>query len=169
MTTSQVFLDYSARKLEQLGARIETCLLQLKEEQIWWRAAENQNAVGNLVLHLAGNVRQWIGHGVAGWPDLRQRDLEFAARNATAAELAQALKSSLEPAIEVLRSLDPAELDQPLGVQGYQVTKLEGIYHVVEHFSQHTGQIILLTKALTGSDLGFYAHIGRPAHKETTP
>jgi uncharacterized protein DUF1572 len=76
----QLFLDYSVRKLRQLTGRIEDCLGRLTEEQIWARGAESENAVGNLVLHLSGNVRQWIVAAVGGRPDIRERDAEFGAR-----------------------------------------------------------------------------------------
>ena len=83
-SSDRLFLDYSARKLRQYAGRIEDCLGRLNEEQIWARGAESENAVGNLVLHLAGNVRQWIVAAVGGRPDIRQRDAEFAARGGVA-------------------------------------------------------------------------------------
>src|SRR5207244_11762295 len=76
----RAFLDYSAKKLQQLGSRIETCLNTLNQDQVWARGSDNENAVGNLVLHLCGNVRQWIVSGVGGQPDTRDRDAEFLAR-----------------------------------------------------------------------------------------
>src|ERR1700691_5757570 len=95
----RLFLDYSARKLRQLNSRIEDCLGRLTEEQIWARGAETENAVGNLVLHLSGNVRQWIVAGVGGRPDVRQRDAEFAARGGLAAHgLAEHLRGIVEEA-----------------------------------------------------------------------
>ena len=93
--TDRIFLDFSVRKLELLTGRIESCLDRLNAEQIWARGSENENAVGNLALHLAGNVRQWIVSGVGGKPDVRERDAEFAARGgASAAELKQRLRAS---------------------------------------------------------------------------
>ena len=80
MTIETEFLIFSAEKLTQLMARIDACVLKLTPEQIWMRAEANQNAMGNLLLHLNGNVRQWILHSVGGQPDLRDRDAEFAAR-----------------------------------------------------------------------------------------
>jgi uncharacterized damage-inducible protein DinB len=167
----RIFIDYSIRKLEQLAGRIETCLAQLNEEQIWARGGEHENAVGNLALHLCGNVRQWIVSGIGGAPDTRQRDAEFAARGGHALPaLQQRLRATVEEAAAVLRSLPPARLTEQVTIQNYDVPVLEAIYHVVEHFSMHTGQILFATKTLTGADLGFYKHLARAAaHGEKTP
>lgn len=167
----RLFLDYSARKLRQLGGRIEDCLGRLTEEQIWARGAENENAVGNLVLHLSGNVRQWIVAGVGRQPDIRQRDAEFAAQGGiTAAELAERLRGIVVEAAGIIETVAPDRLAESLTVQGYNVTVLEAIYSVVEHFSGHTGQIVYATKMLTGKDLGYYSYLKTAAaHGEQTP
>jgi len=165
------FLNYSAEKLRQLGGRIETCLGTLTEEQIWARGSENENAIGNLVLHLCGNVRQWIVSGIGGAPDERQRDREFAARGRVAGpELAERLRTVVAEATTVLDGVSAERMAQRVTVQKYEMTVLSAIYHVVEHFSGHTGQIIFATKMLTGSDLGFYRHLSAAAaHSEKTP
>jgi len=168
---ARLFLDFSIRKLEQLASRIEACLALLPAEQIWARSNPIENAVGNLVLHLCGNVRQWIGHGVGGLADVRERAGEFQTRDGiSAAELASQLKQTVHQAIEILRALPPERLTETTTLQGYEVSLLEAIYHVVEHFAQHTGQIIYVTKRVTGRDLGFYRHLEeRAAHYDTTP
>jgi uncharacterized damage-inducible protein DinB len=170
-SSDRLFLDYSARKLRQLCGRIEDCLGRLTEEQIWARGAESENAVGNLVLHLSGNVRQWIVAAVGGRPDIRQRDAEFAARGGLAASgLAGRLHGIVEEAAAVIETLGPDRLAEGLTVQSYPVTVLEAIYHVVEHFSGHTGQIIYATKLITGKDLGYYSHLKTAAaHAAQTP
>jgi uncharacterized damage-inducible protein DinB len=167
----RLFLDCSARRLEQSSARIGACLGKLNEEQLWARGGENENAIGNLVLHLSGNVRQWIVSGVGGRPDIRQRDREFSARGGVSIpELAGRLRGTVEEAAAVLGALTPERLAERVVIQQYDVSVLEAIYHVVEHFSGHTGQIIFATKMLTGSDLGFYRHLGSPgAHGEKMP
>ncbi len=171
MNEERVFLDYSARKLRQASGRVQDCLGRLTADQVWMRGAETENAVGNLVLHLAGNVRQWIVAGVGGRPDIRQRSEEFAARGGqTPAELAEHLRGVIEEAAAVIDTLPPARLGEHLVVQSYDVTVLEAIYHVVEHFSGHTGQIIFATKLLSGDDLGFHRHLKTTAaHSERTP
>ncbi len=170
MSPGAIFLGYSADKLEQQSARIADCLDRLSEEQIWSRTGEGANAAGNLVLHLCGNVGQWIGSGVSGEPDTRKRDAEFANRgDASREQLKQQLAATIRAAVTVIRALPEQRLSTRVRVQNYDVTVLEAIYHVVEHFSGHTGQIIFATKLLTGSDLGYYAHLNQAAHAERVP
>jgi uncharacterized damage-inducible protein DinB len=166
----QIFREFSAKKLRQLFSRIHSCLDRLSEEQIWARGTKNENAIGNLVLHLNGNVRQWILTGVAGHPDRRDRDAEFAERGGVPkTELLGRLDATLDEAIRVIESLDAERLQQRTSVQKYEVTVLEAVAHVVEHFAQHTGQIIFATKLLTGEDLGFYKHLSGATHTAKTP
>jgi len=170
MTVSTEFLDFSADKLTELMGRIDTCVLKLTPEQVWMRASTSQNAVGNLLLHLNGNVRQWILHGVGGQPDVRDRDAEFAAEGeARAADLLARLRITVEEAVALFRALPHQRLMERLLVQGYEVTVLAAIYHVVEHFSGHTFQIIYATKQATGEDLGFYAHLSGSKLREPNP
>jgi uncharacterized damage-inducible protein DinB len=168
---NRIFLDFSVRKLELLTGRIESCLDRLDGEQIWARGGENENAVGNLVLHLAGNVRQWLVSGVGGKPDIRERDAEFAARGgASVEELKQRLRAAVTEAVAAIGGLSAERLTERVTIQKYEQTVLEAIYHVVEHFSMHTGQIQFATKMLTGADLGFYSHLRTAAaHGEKTP
>jgi uncharacterized damage-inducible protein DinB len=159
----QAFIDYSCDKLQQLTERICACLDKLNQEQIWHRGGANQNAIGNLILHLCGNIRQWIGFGVDGQSDSRRREEEFAARGGSEArDLKDCLRSTVAEAVRVVRSLTPERLEQTTQIQGYQLTILKAVYHVVEHFSGHAGQIIFITKHFTGEDLGFYSHLHDP-------
>jgi uncharacterized damage-inducible protein DinB len=160
MTLGGEFLGYSESKLRELTSRIETCLGELTEEQVWARGKQSENAVGNLVLHLCGNVGQWIVSAIGGQPDDRVRDQEFAARgSAGKSELAARLRSTVDDALRVIGGLAEEQLTARHSIQGYDVSVLEAIYHVVEHFSMHTGQIIFITKLLTTADLGFYRHL----------
>jgi uncharacterized damage-inducible protein DinB len=161
----QAFLKYSAEQLLTLSGRIEDCLGRLSAEQVWSRNSDNQNAAGNIVLHLCGNLRQWIIGGVGGQPDVRDRDAEFAARGGLQpAELAAKLKATVREAAEVIRALPVERLAERKTIQKvYETTLMEAIYHVVEHFAQHTGQIIFATKLLTGEDLGYYKHLTKSA------
>lgn len=161
----QAFLQYSAEQLLTLSGRIEDCLGRLSSEQVWSRNSDNQNAAGNIVLHLCGNLRQWIIGGVGGQPDVRDRDAEFAARGGLQpAELAARLKATVSEAAEVIRALPVERLGERKTIQKvYETTLMEAIYHVVEHFAQHTGQIIFATKLLTGEDLGYYKHLSKSA------
>lgn len=167
---AHIFVDTSVRRLNQLTGRITACLDRLALEQIWSRGTENENAVGNLVLHLCGNVRQWIGYGVGGLDDIRVRDREFEARGGAApTDLKGRLEAAIREAVTVLAEVTSAQLLDVVTIQNYKLTKLEAIYHVVEHFSQHTGQIIFATKQMTGEDLGFYRHLTKQGHSEKTP
>jgi len=170
-TLDRIFLDVSQKKLQQLTSRIEQCLAQLTAEQVWARGSENENAIGNLVLHLAGNVRQWIISGIGGKPDIRVRDREFTARgDVEPAELGERLKSTVEEAVAVLGQVSAGRLAEIVTIQKYDITVMEAIAHVIEHFAQHTGQIIFATKMLTGQDLGFYKHLKTTAaHGEKIP
>jgi uncharacterized damage-inducible protein DinB len=163
----RIFLDFSAAKLRQLASRIETCLGKLSDDQVWARGSENENAVGNLALHLCGNARQWILSGVGGAPDTRQRDSEFNAQGGyTREQLAAHVKQTVDEAARVVESIAPERLAERIKPQGYDVTVLEAIYHVVEHFAMHTGQILFATKMLTGEELGFYRHLKATAKSQ---
>jgi uncharacterized damage-inducible protein DinB len=136
--------------------RIERCLGILSNQQIWWRPNEQSNSAGNLALHLAGNVRQWIVAGLGGATDARQRDLEFSERGPVPrARLVRLLRSAVLDACRVIRRLTPAELAAGYEIQKMPVTGLNVLLHVVEHFAFHSGQIIFITKELASQDLRF--------------
>jgi uncharacterized damage-inducible protein DinB len=136
--------------------RLEQCLQQLSEEEIWWRPNESSNSAGNLALHLAGNVRQWIVSGLGGAPDVRHRDQEFAERGPLPrAQLLQDLRAAVTAACRVLRRLTSRDLRRTYSIQKFRVTGLNAVLHVTEHFAFHTGQIVFITKLKRGEDLGF--------------
>jgi hypothetical protein len=143
-------------------SRITDCLGRLSEDQIWLRGSENENAVGNLVLHLCGNVRQWIGSGVLGSQDIRERHSEFEARGTgTKQNLQASLEIIVKQALKGIKTLPPNRLAERINVQNTDTTVLQAIYAAVEHFSYHTGQIIFATKMMTRQDLGYYKHLNR--------
>jgi uncharacterized damage-inducible protein DinB len=155
---SKAFVDRALEYLlDHYLPKIERCLEKLTDEQIWWRANEESNSIGNLILHLCGNARQWIISGVGRQPDARVREAEFEQREVISRdELLTLLRSTLSEIDTVLRTLDPSTLLDRRQIQGHDVDLLEAIFHVTEHFSMHAGQIFLLTKLLTGTDLRFY-------------
>ena len=154
------FLTTAADKLAENLDRIETCLTELPPHSVWARDSDNGNAVGNLLLHLEGNVRQWILSGIGAAPDARDRPSEFSARTGeTASVLLATLRGTVGEAVALIRSLPHERLVEQVSIQGYDTTVLSAIFHVVEHFSGHTYQIILLTKRFTAKDLGFYRHL----------
>jgi len=137
--------------------KIERCVTLLTDEQIWWRANPASNSIGNLLLHLSGNVRQWIVVGLGGAVDERDRDAEFAQRDLIPRdELLSRLRETLREADQTLTNFDDERLLERFRIQGTEVTALAAIMHVVEHFSMHTGQIILLAKMFAEVDLEFY-------------
>lgn len=152
------YMEYCRqRMLEEFWPRIQRCVQELSEEDIWWRAHETNNSVGNLLLHLSGNVRQWIVSGIGGRPDARNRQQEFAEREGIPkAELLQRLETALREADEALERFDVGKLLEVRHIQKYDVTCLDAVSHVVEHFAQHLGQIIYVTKLRSGRDLKFY-------------
>lgn len=142
--------------VEVYPPRIVHCLKLLSEEEIWWRPNRASNSVGNLVLHLQGNVRQWIISGLGKQPDQRDRDREFAETGPIPRRaLLAGFRKTVNEAGEVLVTLSPSDLVRMFSIQGYSVTGLEAIGHVAEHFAFHAGQIIFVTKLKCGKDLRF--------------
>jgi uncharacterized damage-inducible protein DinB len=155
---SRTFITKSRTLLtEDYVPKIERCLDRLPEKDIWWRPNEASNSIGNLILHLCGNVTMWIVGGVGSLPFERNRQQEFDEhREIPASELRQRLKDVISRADEVMSRLDASALMTRRQIQGYDVTVLEAVYHVVEHFGMHTGQIILVTKARVGTELSLW-------------
>jgi uncharacterized damage-inducible protein DinB len=146
-------------------AKLRAAVLALPPDRVWWRANEASNSAGNLILHLAGNVRQWVVSGIGGAPDTRARDAEFAAEGAMgAAELLQHLESTLREVDAVLARLTPGSLGETRRIQGRETTVLSALYHVVEHFSGHTGQVILIAKMHAPGAIRFYESANGLAH-----
>lgn len=152
------FVDKSRRLLtSDYVPKIEQCLDRLSDADIWWRPNEASNSIGNLILHLCGNVTMWIVGGVGRQPFERNRQLEFdERRHIPVDELRKRLTTTVRKADEVLAGIGSVELLTRRTIQDYDVTVLEAIYHVVEHFGMHTGQIILLSKARVGQDLSLW-------------
>lgn len=156
-SAADALLHYARQKLPEYLAQIERCLRLLTDEQAWWRPNGATNAVGNLVLHLRGNVQQWIVAALGGGTFQRDRPAEFAARGGPDREaLAVQLAGTVRDALQVLGRLEPSALDRQHDIQGYRVTAATAVIHVLEHFAFHTGQIIHATKWLTGAELSLY-------------
>lgn len=151
------FIRQSNFRLEEALPRIIQCLNELSEEQIWQRPNDNSNSVGNLVLHLCGNVRQYIISNLGNQADTRTRDAEFAAKEGhSRAELSEKITATIHESVQVIAQLSTEDLLKERSVQGFQQTGINSIIHVVEHFSYHTGQIAFWTKLLKDIDLAFY-------------
>lgn len=163
-----IFLEFSRNKLlKQHWPRLMTCVEELTGEQVWWRPNEASNSIGNLLLHLNGNVRQWLIASFEHREDLRDRPAEFSARSGiTASELLEGLTATMEEAAAVLNDLTAEQLAASYEIQGYHVRGLDAVYQVVEHFGLHYGQIAYITKLLSGKDLGFYRELNPTGRAE---
>lgn len=158
MSIAASFLERSRYYLcREYPTKIRQAVEAMPADRVWWRPNDSSNSVGNLLLHLSGNVRQWIVSGVGGQPDVRKRNMEFAARGGAAAPaLLDGLDATLRDADAVIRGLLPSELLVRRTIQGRDTTVMEAVYHVVEHFAGHTGQIIWIAKMSAPGAVKFY-------------
>ena len=152
-TLAQTFLSESRQYLRDAYlTAIEGSVAPLTDAQVWWRPNDASNSIGNLILHLSGNVRQWIVGGVGQRPNERNRQQEFDQREPIPKEqLLDRLRTVLNEADAVLASLTEGGLTERREIQGHDTTVLKAIYHVVEHFSTHTGQILWIVKSQLGA------------------
>lgn len=154
---SKEFLEQSAYRIGLNFPRIKTCIDMLSDGELWQRPNGSSNSIGNLVLHLCGNMTQYVISALGGIEDKRERDLEFSATEGyTAAELLQKMRSVNDECIRIIKGLSEEQLTADYEVQGYTMTGTAIIIHVTEHYSYHTGQIVFLTKSLKDTDTGFY-------------
>lgn len=164
---AQEFLQQSIIHLEVNTPRIEKCLAELTEYEVWQRPNGSSNSVGNLLLHLCGNITQYILSGLGQVHDHRVREAEFAATEGfTKAELFQKLTTTVQDACEVIRHLDDTDLLRVRTVQCFELSAIGIIVHVTEHYSYHTGQIAFWTKQLKNKPLDFYAGMNLNANNE---
>jgi len=165
VTSADLLSNFLARSRYYLNLeyplKLRRAVDAMPPEAIWARGNESSNSVGNLLSHLAGNVRQWIVCGVGNVPDDRNRAAEFAARDgAPAAALLAQLERTLAEADAVLARQSPQSLSEQREIQGRSITVLDAVYHVVEHFSMHVGQVILLAKLHAPGSVRFYDDAG---------
>lgn len=152
------FLNESVFRMDENTKRIANCIDRLEKVQIWKRPNEYSNSIGNLILHLCGNITQYVISSLGGVKDERERDLEFGIREGfSKAQLMAKLSATVESAINTINAMDPEQLMMKRMVQGFNYSGMANIIHVVEHYSYHTGQIAFWTKFLRNEDLGFYS------------
>jgi hypothetical protein len=146
----------AAHELESALNRIKHCLGQLNDEQVWWRSQPRLNSIGNLILHLCGNLRQWIVAGVGRASDIRNRPAEFAEQGPIPKEeLVRRLETIVEEAKRVLASVDARQLAEVRSIQGFDVTGVAAIFDSVPHFRGHTQEIIHVTRLQLGDAYEF--------------
>lgn len=155
---SSEFISQSVLHIEESLPRIQKCLGELTEEELWQRPNNSSNSIGNLVLHLCGNIRQYIISGLGKQTDNRNRDSEFSASGGyTKGELEKKITQTINNAVKVIKNLNENDLTEIISVQGYKPSGIAVIVHVTEHLSYHTGQITFWTKCLKDKDMGYYA------------
>lgn len=151
------FAEQIIFRLEENTPRIAKCLAELSEEEVWQRPNASSNSVGNLILHLCGNITQYIHSSLGRQADIRQRDTEFSARNShSKQELLGQLELTIAVAVKIIQETPTAEWLRPRQVQGFDLSGIGIAIHVAEHYSYHTGQIAFWTKLLKDKDLKFY-------------
>ena len=151
MSTATRFAEESAHYLVDVHlARLGRALERLPDEDLFWRPNPGSLSFGTILLHLDGNVRQWILSGIGGQEDLRERDAEFAAEKGPSGggrELFERLTNTVVEAAEMIRTLSADALLGRAVFQGVEQERLGAVYHVVEHFAYHTGQAVWIAKA----------------------
>ncbi len=155
---NQILEQFETRVFKESFSRIKICLDKLSEEQVWQAPNETSNSVGNLVLHLIGNGKQWIFSGLLGEPDTRDRASEFEASSACSKAELLDMMVDFERDCQILKE-SSFNLTETRPVQVFNESGTSILIHVIEHMSYHTGQIALLTKLFINEDLGFYADL----------
>ena len=159
-TIENEFIHESISRLRENTPKIKKCFDELTEEEIWGRPNTSSNSIGNIIVHLCGNITQYILSSLGNVEDKRERDKEFSIQGGlNKKELIDKLQSTIDQAAHIIEGIDPNDMLRIRSVQGYKLTAIGIIIHVVEHYSYHTGQIIFWTKLLKDKDLGFYANV----------
>jgi hypothetical protein len=155
-TVGRAYLREAQRRLVACHAKIEHCLAQLDDARVWWRPREDMNSIGNILLHLCGNVRQWVVDGARGAPDTRDRPREFSERGPIpATELLRRLEAVVGEADAVLSGLTDEQLLEPRRIQGFDETVLSAIFDSLTHFNGHTQEVVYVTRLQLGDAYRF--------------
>jgi hypothetical protein len=171
---TRALTDEANRTLDQCLEQIRHCTDQLSDDQIWWRPEESMNSIGNLLLHLTGNIRQWIVSGIGGARDVRQRPREFSERGPIPrARLLATIEGVVQEAQRALSAATAAELLTTRRIQGGEITGLRAIFDSVSHFKGHTQEIVCLTRMQLGDGYRYHwrpqtVEQGAEAEAETT-
>ena len=156
----QEFINQSVYRINENTKRILKCLNEIDEREIWLRSNENSNSLGNIILHLCGNIRQYVISSLGETGDIRIRDEEFSARDGfNKNELSLKIESTANEAVRIIKNLNEERLLKIYSVQGFDLSGIGIIIHVTEHYSYHTGQIAFWIKQLKNKDLKFYSGV----------
>ena len=157
MIETQIKEEFKRRMEEESLMRINACLDHMTEENIWYSPNENVNSVGNLVLHLCGNINQYINTTLGNENDTRKRSLEFSAHNShNRKALQEKITETIKKAVGVVDQKNLSELIVEYDVQGFKEKGIAIVIHVIEHTSYHTGQITTICKWLENVDTKYY-------------
>lgn len=161
MKTKELLIkEFEHRLFNESYERIFKCLSMIEERDLWRSPVSTIPPIGNLILHLCGNARQWILSGLGDKLDNRDRDQEFVIQtNIKKSELIFLLQNLRVNLRQTILDIDPKVLEKNHSIQGFEVTGFSMLIHVIEHFSYHTGQITTLTKWLTNKETDFYGDI----------
>ncbi len=151
------FIENALYRLDQSTRMIAVAFMQLEEQEVWKRSNEASNSMGNLILHLCGNITQYVISSLGETEDIRERDIEFETQSGlNKAELLKKLNDTVNKAKKVIENATPKEWLKKRVVQGFNFSGIGIVMHAVEHYSYHTGQIAFWVKQLKNRDLGFY-------------
>ena len=154
------FIEQSMYRIEESTKRVIKCLQEIDETEIWKSPNSNSNSVGNLILHLCGNIRQYVISALGGVKDARERDKEFSVKSGySKSALLNELNQTVSEAAVIIKTLEEDDLLKTYSVQGFKLSGIGIIIHVTEHYSYHTGQIAFWTKQIRDIDVGFYTNI----------
>ena len=157
MSIAAEFKEQAIFRLQEKKDHIAKCFQQLSDQDVWWQPNDSSNSVGTIILHLCGNIGQYVLSSLGHQPDHRERDLEFSTRNShNKEELLALISDTLDQASEVVRNCSEAELLRVRLVQGFSFSGLGVALHAVEHLSYHTGQIAYLVKMRNDQQIGLY-------------
>ena len=157
MTSSQEFKDQAVFRLQEKKAHIGKCFAQIAGQDVWWQPNASSNSIGTIILHLCGNIGQYVIASLGRQPDQRKRDLEFSTKNShNKEELLKMISDIIDQASTIVQGADEEELLRVRQVQGFSFSGLGVVLHAVEHLSYHTGQIAYLTKLRNDQQVGLY-------------
>lgn len=154
------FISQAIYRIDENTQKLTTCVQELEESEIWKRPNPHSNSVGNIILHLCGNIRQYAISSLGNTKDVRERNKEFSADGGySAEELLKKLTDTIHEAKNIIQNITEEELLRKRQVQGFTHSGIGIIIHITEHYSYHTGQVIFWIKLLKDKDLGFYAGV----------
>lgn len=153
----QEFKNQAIFRLQEKKEHLEKCFQQLKEEDVWWQPNSASNSIGTIILHLCGNIGQYILSSLAQQPDTRKRDLEFRTEGTLSqVALLKKISTVIDQAIAVIDACPEEEFLRQREVQGFTFSGVGVALHAVEHLSYHTGQIAYLVKLMKDRQIGLY-------------